>query len=93
MIRNPNATHDLRLRLVLLRLTGGRDPSPRKKLPDVLAAGRPRLQQLSHGGGPLLATGSSIILDRLREMVRLAAGLDDHGRLNRDVVARALGMP
>ena len=38
---------------------------------------------------PVTPTGSSSS-DRLREMVRLAAGLDDHGRLNRESVARAL---
>ncbi len=31
-----------------------------------------------------------VIVDRLREMVRLAAGLDAHDRLDRDAVARAL---
>jgi len=34
--------------------------------------------------------GQLIIVDRLREMVRLAAGLDDQGRLSRDSVARAI---
>jgi exopolyphosphatase/guanosine-5'-triphosphate,3'-diphosphate pyrophosphatase len=35
--------------------------------------------------------GQLVILDRLREMVRLAAGLDDQGRLTREAVERALG--
>ena len=34
--------------------------------------------------------GQLVILDRLRETVRLAAGLDEQGRLDRDAVARAL---
>jgi len=34
--------------------------------------------------------GQLVILDRLREMVRLAAGLDAHGRLDRAAVERAL---
>jgi exopolyphosphatase/guanosine-5'-triphosphate,3'-diphosphate pyrophosphatase len=34
--------------------------------------------------------GQLVIVDRLREMVRLGAGLDEHGRLNREVTTRAL---
>jgi exopolyphosphatase/guanosine-5'-triphosphate,3'-diphosphate pyrophosphatase len=34
--------------------------------------------------------GQLVILDRLREMVRLGAGLEADGRLNKDVAARAL---
>ncbi len=34
--------------------------------------------------------GQLVILDRLREMVRLAAGIDEDGRLDREVAARAL---
>lgn len=34
--------------------------------------------------------GQLVILDRLREMVRLAAGLDENGRLDKAVSARAL---
>ena len=34
--------------------------------------------------------GQLVIVDRLREMVRLAAGLDEQGRLNRESVERAL---
>ncbi len=34
--------------------------------------------------------GQLIIVDRIREMVRLAAGLDEHGRLDRSAVDRAL---
>jgi exopolyphosphatase/guanosine-5'-triphosphate,3'-diphosphate pyrophosphatase len=34
--------------------------------------------------------GQVVIIDRLREPVRLAAGLDDQGRLTRDAVGRAL---
>jgi exopolyphosphatase/guanosine-5'-triphosphate,3'-diphosphate pyrophosphatase len=36
------------------------------------------------------AQGQLAIVDRLREMVRLGAGLDEHGRLNRESTARAL---
>jgi exopolyphosphatase/guanosine-5'-triphosphate,3'-diphosphate pyrophosphatase len=34
--------------------------------------------------------GQLIVLDRLREMVRLAAGLDEQGRLSRESIQRAL---
>jgi exopolyphosphatase/guanosine-5'-triphosphate,3'-diphosphate pyrophosphatase len=34
--------------------------------------------------------GQLLILDRLREPVRLAGGLDDHGRLDREAIDRAL---
>jgi hypothetical protein len=34
--------------------------------------------------------GQLIILDRLREMVRLAAGLDEQGRLERGAIERAI---
>jgi exopolyphosphatase/guanosine-5'-triphosphate,3'-diphosphate pyrophosphatase len=34
--------------------------------------------------------GQLVIIDRLREMVRLAAGISDDGRLDKDVAARAL---
>jgi exopolyphosphatase / guanosine-5'-triphosphate,3'-diphosphate pyrophosphatase len=34
--------------------------------------------------------GQLIIIDRLREMVQLAAGIDEDGRLDKDVAARAL---
>ncbi len=34
--------------------------------------------------------GQLVIIDRLREMVRLGAGVDDDGRLDREVAARAL---
>lgn len=36
------------------------------------------------------ADGQLVVLDRLREMVRLAAGLDEQGRLTREAVERAL---
>ncbi len=35
--------------------------------------------------------GQLVIIDRLREMVRLGAGIDADGRLDREVAARALG--
>jgi exopolyphosphatase/guanosine-5'-triphosphate,3'-diphosphate pyrophosphatase len=59
------------------------------KLPDVLAA----VDLGSNSFHMVVARyshGQLIVLDRLREMVRLGAGLDDHGRLNRESVARAL---
>ena len=61
---------------------------PGEKLPDVLAA----VDLGSNSFHMVVAryTHGQLILDRLREMVRLAAGLDDHGRLNRESVARAL---
>ena len=34
--------------------------------------------------------GQLVVIDRLREMVRLAAGLDEDGRLDKDVASRAL---
>jgi exopolyphosphatase/guanosine-5'-triphosphate,3'-diphosphate pyrophosphatase len=37
------------------------------------------------------AEGRLVTLDRLREMVRLGAGLDEHGRLSREAMNRALG--
>jgi exopolyphosphatase/guanosine-5'-triphosphate,3'-diphosphate pyrophosphatase len=62
---------------------------PVEKIPDVLAA----VDLGSNSFHMVVARyshGQLIILDRLREMVRLAAGLDDHDRLNREAVARAL---
>jgi exopolyphosphatase / guanosine-5'-triphosphate,3'-diphosphate pyrophosphatase len=35
--------------------------------------------------------GQLVIIDRLREMVRLAAGIGDDGRIDKEVAARALG--
>jgi exopolyphosphatase/guanosine-5'-triphosphate,3'-diphosphate pyrophosphatase len=35
--------------------------------------------------------GQLVIIDRLREMVRLAAGVAENGRIDKDVAARALG--
>jgi exopolyphosphatase / guanosine-5'-triphosphate,3'-diphosphate pyrophosphatase len=35
--------------------------------------------------------GQLVIIDRLREMVRLASGVEENGRLDKDVAARALG--
>ena len=63
---------------------------PAEKVPDVLAA----VDLGSNSFHMVVARyshGQLIIVDRLREMVRLGAGLDDHGRLNREAVARALG--
>jgi exopolyphosphatase / guanosine-5'-triphosphate,3'-diphosphate pyrophosphatase len=49
---------------------------------------RPRLEQLPHGRGPHVL-GQLRIVDRLREMVRMASGLDGRGELTRGAVARA----
>jgi exopolyphosphatase/guanosine-5'-triphosphate,3'-diphosphate pyrophosphatase len=58
-------------------------------LPDVLAA----VDLGSNSFHMVVARyshGQLVIVDRLREMVRLAAGLDEQGRLSRESVARAL---
>ena len=34
--------------------------------------------------------GQLVIIDRLREMVRLAAGVEESGRIDKDVAARAI---
>jgi exopolyphosphatase/guanosine-5'-triphosphate,3'-diphosphate pyrophosphatase len=63
--------------------------SPRPPVPDVLAA-----VDLGSNSFHMLvaryAQGQLVVVDRLREMVRLAAGLDDQGRLSRESVGRAL---
>jgi exopolyphosphatase/guanosine-5'-triphosphate,3'-diphosphate pyrophosphatase len=61
----------------------------RQKVPDVLAA-----VDLGSNSFPMVVArythGQLIIVDRLREMVRLAAGLDEQDRLSRDSVTRAI---
>jgi exopolyphosphatase/guanosine-5'-triphosphate,3'-diphosphate pyrophosphatase len=60
-----------------------------KSVPDVLAA----VDLGSNSFHMVVARythGQLVILDRLREMVRLGAGLEADGRLNKDVTARAL---
>jgi exopolyphosphatase / guanosine-5'-triphosphate,3'-diphosphate pyrophosphatase len=60
-----------------------------KSIPDVLAA----VDLGSNSFHMVVARythGQLVILDRLREMVRLGAGLEADGRLNKDVAARAL---
>src|ERR1700716_4515154 len=37
--------------------------------------------------------GQLVIIDRLREMVRLAAGVAENGRIDKEVAARALPRP
>jgi exopolyphosphatase/guanosine-5'-triphosphate,3'-diphosphate pyrophosphatase len=63
--------------------------SPRAPVPDVLAA-----VDLGSNSFHMLvaryAQGQLVVVDRLREMVRLAAGLDEQGRLSRESVGRAL---
>ena len=62
---------------------------PPAKVPDVLAA----VDLGSNSFHMVVARydhGQLVIVDRLRETVRLAAGLDEHGRLSRESVARAL---
>jgi exopolyphosphatase/guanosine-5'-triphosphate,3'-diphosphate pyrophosphatase len=60
-----------------------------KAVPDVLAA----VDLGSNSFHMVVARythGQLVIVDRLREMVRLGAGLEPDGRLNKDVAARAL---
>jgi exopolyphosphatase/guanosine-5'-triphosphate,3'-diphosphate pyrophosphatase len=60
-----------------------------KSVPDVLAA----VDLGSNSFHMVVARyshGQIVILDRLREMVRLGAGLEEDGRLNKDVAARAI---
>jgi exopolyphosphatase/guanosine-5'-triphosphate,3'-diphosphate pyrophosphatase len=60
-----------------------------RKVPDVIAA----VDLGSNSFHMVVARyshGQLIILDRLREMVRLGAGLDEQGRLTRDAVEAAL---
>src|SRR5690606_30021186 len=62
---------------------------PRIAIPDVIAA----VDLGSNSFHMVVARhshGQLIILDRLREMVRLAAGLDEQGRLERAAVERAI---
>lgn len=62
---------------------------PADSLPDVLAA----VDLGSNSFHMVVARyshGQLVIVDRLRETVRLAAGLDDQGRLNREAIGRAL---
>ncbi len=64
-------------------------PRSSSKIPDVIAA----VDLGSNSFHMVVARyshGQLIILDRIREMVRLAAGLDEQGRLDRAVVERAL---
>jgi exopolyphosphatase/guanosine-5'-triphosphate,3'-diphosphate pyrophosphatase len=59
------------------------------RVPDVLAA----VDLGSNSFHMIVARynhGQLLVLDRLREMVRLAAGLDEHGRLSRESTQRAL---
>ncbi len=64
-------------------------PRASKSVPDVLAA----VDLGSNSFHMVVARythGQLVILDRLREMVRLGAGLESDGRLNKDVAARAV---
>ncbi len=64
-------------------------PAPRA-LPNVLAA----VDLGSNSFHMVVARyshGQLVIIDRLREMVRLAAGVAENGRIDKDVAARALG--
>jgi len=61
----------------------------RRRLPDVLAA----VDLGSNSFHMIVARyseGRLVVLDRLREMVRLAAGMEADGRLSREAMARAL---
>lgn len=60
-----------------------------RKIPDVIAA----VDLGSNSFHMVVARyshGQLVILDRLREMVRLAAGLDEQGRLDRGAIERSL---
>ena len=63
-------------------------PAPRP-VPDVLAA-----VDLGSNSFPMVVAryshGQLVIIDRLREMVRLAAGVAENGRIDKEVAARAL---
>lgn len=62
---------------------------PRSKVPDIIAA----VDLGSNSFHMVVARhtyGQLTIVDRLRETVRLASGLDEHGRLSREVMERAL---
>jgi exopolyphosphatase / guanosine-5'-triphosphate,3'-diphosphate pyrophosphatase len=62
---------------------------PRSPVPDVIAA----VDLGSNSFHMVVARyshGQLVIVDRLREMVRLAAGLDEQGRLERSAVERAI---
>lgn len=61
----------------------------RNKLPEVIAAVDLGSNSF-HMVVARLSHGQLVILDRLREPIRLAAGLDEHGRLDRDASERAL---
>ena len=61
----------------------------RAKVPDVLAAVDLGSNSFHMGVGRY-SHGQILIIDRLREMVRLAAGLDVHGRLDRVAMDAAL---
>jgi exopolyphosphatase / guanosine-5'-triphosphate,3'-diphosphate pyrophosphatase len=63
--------------------------SRRSRVPDVLAA----VDLGSNSFHMVVArynNGQLVVIDRLREMVQLASGLDDEGRLDKEVAARAL---
>ena len=62
----------------------------RSRIPDVIAA----VDLGSNSFHMIVARyshGQLIVVDRLREMVRLAAGLDEQGRLERNAIERAIG--
>ncbi|MGC3979851.1 MAG: exopolyphosphatase [Steroidobacteraceae bacterium] len=62
---------------------------PRSKVPEIIAA----VDLGSNSFHMVVARhlhGQLTIMDRLRETVRLASGLDEHGRLSREVMERAL---
>ncbi len=62
---------------------------PRSKIPEIIAA----VDLGSNSFHMVVARhilGQLTIIDRLRETVRLASGLDEHGRLSREIMDRAL---
>src|ERR1700674_5786589 len=67
-------------------------PAPPRPVPDVLAA----VDLGSNSFHMVVARyshGQLIIIDRLREMVRLGAGVAENGRIDKDVAGPALACP
>jgi len=70
-------------------VAAGRAMPQTTRIPDVLAAVDLGSNSF-HMVVARCAHGQITIVDRLREMVRLAAGLDEHGRLSKEATDRAL---
>jgi exopolyphosphatase / guanosine-5'-triphosphate,3'-diphosphate pyrophosphatase len=78
------------VRAAAVRPAEGERPTPGTgPVPDVLAA----VDLGSNSFHMVVARyshGQLVVIDRLREMVRLASGVEENGRLDKDVAARAL---